>query len=143
MAIYLSPKTAYKFRWSLKIKRKNMPPQQPQQPTPGYQPQAVPPQPVQPMAATPVAYPQQPVAPAQMPAYQQPMPQAQPMQLAPAKNGNKEIIFGILLIVGGIGASLISYMAVRETGGTYYIFWYAPLAGIALIVRGFMQKRKS
>jgi hypothetical protein len=94
----------------------------------------------------------QPPQQAGTPTVQSPMPTPQAQPLAPIQNPimsqqpptpthqsviNKTTIIGGLLIVGGIAASLISYaMAVHNGGGTYYIFWYAPLFGVLLMLRG-------
>jgi hypothetical protein len=49
---------------------------------------------------------------------------------------------GVILIVGGIIATVVSISAASDTGGTSYFFYGAIFVGIGLVVRGFLQRTR-
>ena len=50
---------------------------------------------------------------------------------------NGYTVSGGLIIIAGLGATVISYIyAVQNNTGHYFIFWYAPLLGFLLFLRG-------
>lgn len=46
------------------------------------------------------------------------------------------IVIGTLAAAAGILATLISYM-MAGPGEQFYVFWYLPVIGIILVIRGF------
>lgn len=53
----------------------------------------------------------------------------------------KEINRGMLWIVGGVIVSLGAYLS-ADPGGSYLVFWGAPLFGVVKAWRGYRMKRE-
>jgi hypothetical protein len=52
----------------------------------------------------------------------------------------KEINRGMLWIVGGVVVSLGAFLS-ADPGGSYLVFWGAPLYGVIKVWRGYRMKR--
>ncbi len=53
----------------------------------------------------------------------------------------KEINRGMLWIVGGVIVSLGAFLS-ADPGGSYLVFWGAPLYGVIKVWRGYRMKRE-
>ena len=53
----------------------------------------------------------------------------------------KEINRGMLWVVGGIVVSLGAFLS-ADPGGSYLVFWGAPLYGVLKVWRGYRMKRE-
>ena len=53
----------------------------------------------------------------------------------------KEINRGMLWIVGGVVVSLGAFLS-ADPGGSYLVFWGAPLYGVVKVWRGYRMKRE-
>jgi hypothetical protein len=53
----------------------------------------------------------------------------------------KEINRGMLWIVGGVVVSLGAFLS-ADPGGSYLVFWGAPLYGVIKVWRGYRMKRE-
>jgi hypothetical protein len=53
----------------------------------------------------------------------------------------KEINRGMLWVVGGVVVSLGAFLS-ADPGGSYLVFWGAPLYGAIKVWRGFRMKRE-
>lgn len=58
------------------------------------------------------------------------------------ETGKKNMIFGLLWFFGGGIATLLGFTAASNSGGRYYIFYGAVIAGIAQFFTGLSQYRK-
>jgi hypothetical protein len=54
---------------------------------------------------------------------------------------DKEINRGMLWIVGGVVVSVGAYLS-ADPGGSYLVFWGAPLYGVVKAWRGYLLKRE-
>jgi hypothetical protein len=55
------------------------------------------------------------------------------------QSGINNMIFGVLLVVLGIGISVASYDSVSESGGQYFVLFGPVIAGIWLFFKGVSQ----
>lgn len=59
------------------------------------------------------------------------------------KRGRKRMWIGGGVTVAGLIATVVSYSAASDSGGTYYIFWGAPIVGLVLLIQGVVDYRKN
>ena len=50
-----------------------------------------------------------------------------------------DVLVGLLWLIGGIVVTAVSYSAVSETGGTYFVFWGAVVFGGLQFLRGLFR----